>query len=199
VLIGGPGELIVRYSATTDAPTHVNLASHPYFNLAGRGARSVCDHRFRVAADAYLPIDAAAIPIGAPQPVAGTPFDLRSCRVIGEVLESRHPQLRIGDGLNHCFVLSEQSDAGPNATLEDPSSGRRLEVWTDQPGLQIYTANAFEGGLLDGRGRPFVRHQAVALEAQCFPNSPNRPDFPSTLLRPGQVYRSETRFRLSTP
>jgi aldose 1-epimerase len=188
----------VRYSATTDAPTHVNLASHPYFNLAGRGARSIGEHRLRIAADAYLPIDAAAIPLGGPQPVAGAPFDLRSPCAIGDVLESRDPQLRAGDGLNHCFVLSEQPDHGPNATLEDPSSGRRLEIWTDQPGLQVYTANGFDGGLLDDEGRPFVRRQAVALEAQAFPDSPNRPDFPSTLLRPGQVYRSETRLRVST-
>lgn len=198
MLIDGPGELVVRYGATTDAPTHVNLALHPYFNLAGRGARSVLDHRLRVAADAYLPIDEAAIPVGAPQPVAATPFDLRSGPSLGEVLESRHPQLRIGDGLNHCFVLSERSSQASSATLEEPSSGRRLEISTDQPGLQVYTANAFDGGLLDAEGRPFVRRQAVALETQGFPDSPNRPDFPSTLLRPGQVYRSETRFRLST-
>jgi aldose 1-epimerase len=198
MLIGGPGELIVRYSATTDAPTHVNLASHPYFNLAGRAARSVGGHRLRVAAEAYLPIDAAAIPLGGPQPVAGAPFDLRSPRALGEVLDSVHPQLQAGDGLNHCFVLDRRGDPGPNVTLEDPSSGRRLEIWTDQPGMQVYTANGFDGAILDDEGRPFVRRQAVALEAQGFPNSPNRPDFPSTLLHPGQVYRSETRFRVSS-
>lgn len=195
-LIGAPGELVIRYSATTDRPTHVSLASHPYFNLAGRRSRSIAQHRLTVAAAAILPIDASAIPLpGPPLPVLGTPFDLREGRMIGALVEADHPQLRTGDGLNHCFLLDPA--ASPAARLEHPESGRRMDLVTTEPGLQIYSANAFDGSLRDSDGRPFVRRQAIALEAQHFPDSPNRPDFPSTLLRPGERYRSETRLRFS--
>lgn len=196
-LLGASGELIIRYSATTDRPTHVSMASHPYFNLAGRCSRSITQHRLTVAAGAILPIDAAAIPLpGPPMPVVGTPFDLREGQMIGALVQADHPQLRTGDGLNHCFLLDPA--ASPAALLEHPESGRCLELVTTEPGLQIYSANAFDGSLRDSDGRPFVRRQAIALEAQRFPDSPNRPDFPSTLLRPGETYRSETRMRFSS-
>lgn len=195
-LLGAPGELIIRYTATTDRPTHVSMASHPYFNLAGRRSRSIAQHRLTVAAEAILPIDAKAIPLpGPPMPVAGTPFDLREGRMIGPLVQADHPQLRTGDGLNHCFLLD--AAASPAARLDHTESGRCLELVTTEPGLQIYSANAFDGSLRDGEDRPFVRRQAIALEAQRFPDSPNRPDFPLTLLRPGEIYRSETRMRFS--
>lgn len=196
VLLGNPGELIIRYTATTDRPTHINMASHPYFNLAGRGSRSIGRHRLTVAARAIAPIDATAIPLPGPfLPVADTPFDLREGQAIDALFHSDHPQLRIGDGLNHCFVLDTNASWG--ARLEDPESGRCLELATTAPGLQIYSANDFDGTLTDSDGRPLQRRQAIALEAQHFPDSPNRPDFPSTLLRPGETYRSETRMRFS--
>ena len=188
-----PGELVLSATAATDAPTHVNLTSHGYFNLAGRAARSIEGHVLTVDADALIPIDEAALPVGAPLPVGGTPFDLRTPTRIGDALAGAHPQLSIGDGFNHCFVL--RAGAGPAATLRDPGSGRWLELRTTEPGLQLYSANAFDGTVADEGGRPFVRRQAIALEAQHFPDSPNRPDFPSTLLRPGETWRSETRLR----
>lgn len=195
-LLGAPGELIIRYSATTDRTTHVSMASHPYFNLAGRGSRSIAQHRLTIAAHAVLPIDAAAIPLREPpMPVAGTAFDLHEGQTIGAIFQTDHPQLRTGDGFNHCFLLDPNASLA--ARLEHPESGRCLELVTTAPGLQIYSANDFDGSLADGEGRPFVRRQAIALEAQHCPDSPNRSDFPSTLLRPGEIYRSETRMRFS--
>jgi aldose 1-epimerase len=196
VRIERPGTLVIAYRATTDAPTHVSLASHGYFNLAGRAARTVGDHSLSVAASRVLPIDAAAIPTGERRPVTGTPFDLREPTLLEEVLASEDEQLRIGDGLNHCFALD--ADAAPAARLIHAPSGRAMELRTTAPGLQVYSANGFDGSLRDEAGRPFVRRQAIALETQHFPDSPNRPDFPSTLLRPGEVYRSETRLRFLT-
>lgn len=188
-----PGTLVIAYRATTDAPTHVSLASHGYFNLAGHAARTIADHSLSIAAARFLPIDAAAIPTGERRPVAGTPFDLRQPALLGDILARENSQLAIGDGLNHCFVLD--ADIPVAALLTHAPSGRRMELRTSAPGLQVYSANAFDGSLSDGTGRPFVRRQAIALEAQHFPDSPNRPDFPSTLLRPGEVYRSKTRLR----
>ncbi len=196
-LLDAPGELVIRYAAITDRPTHVSMASHPYFNLAGRRSRSIAQHRLTVAAEAILPIDATAIPLPGPSmPVVGTPFDLREGRMIGALIQADHPQLRTGDGLNHCFVLDPSASLA--ARLEHPQSGRCLDLVTTEPGLQIYSANGFDGSLHDGEGRPFVRRQAIALEAQRFPDSPNRPDLPPTLLRPGETYRSETRMRFSS-
>lgn len=195
VRIGTPGEILLDYRATTDAPTHVNLASHGYFNLAGRASRSIGEHRLAIAADHVVGIDDAAIPAEAPFAVAGTPFDFRHPTRVGAALAGEHPQLSAGDGFDHCFVLADRAEGAVAAVLTDPASGRRLEVITSEPGLQLYTANAFDGSLADGQGRPFVRRQALCLETQHFPDSPNRPDFPSTLLRPGDVYRSETRLR----
>jgi aldose 1-epimerase len=194
--ITDPGELLIRYEATTDRPTHVNMAAHPYFNLAGRHSRAIGAHRLTIRADALLAIDAEALPLpGAAMPVADTDLDLRAPRTLGAVLASGHPQIAEQYGLNHCFVLA-QGD-GPAVRLEDPASGRVLDIVTTAPGMQVYTANAFDGTLADGDGQPFVRHQAIALEAQHFPDSPNRPDFPSTLLRPGETYVSETRLRFT--
>jgi aldose 1-epimerase len=190
------GELVVRYEATTDQPTHLNIALHPYFNLAGRRARHVGPHRLRIAASRLVAIDAKGLPLDGPLlSVAGTDLDLRRPKRIAEVLASDHPQLVDHGGLNHCFVLDGED--GPALRLEDPDSGRVLEMSTTAPGIQVYTANAFDGSLRDEAWLPFRRHQAIALEAQHWPGSPHRPDFPTTLLRPGEVYVSETRFRFS--
>jgi len=191
-----PGELAVRYEATTDRPTHLNIALHPYFNLAGRRSPHVGEHRLRISASRLVAIDAAGLPLVAPPlPLAGTDLDLESPKRIADVLASDHPQIAGHGGLNHCFVL-DRGD-GPALRLEDPGSGRALEMVTTAPGIQVYTANAFDGSLRDEAGRPFHRHRAVALEAQHFPDSPHRPDFPTTMLRPGELYVSETRFRFT--
>ena len=194
-----PGELVVRYEATTDRPTHLNIALHPYFNLAGRRSPHVGRHRLRISAGRLVAIDAAGLPLrGPPLPLAGTDLDLGEPKRIADVLESDHRQIVDHGGLNHCFVLDgDGDDDGPALRLEDPDSGRAMEMVTTAPGIQVYTANAFDGSFRDEAGMPFRRHQAVALEAQHFPDSPGRPDFPTTLLRPGALYVSETRFRFT--
>jgi aldose 1-epimerase len=194
--LAAPGELVVRYEAATDRPTHLNIALHPYFNLAGRRAPHVGGHRLRMSASRLLAIDAAGLPLpGPPLPLAGTGLDPREPRMMADLLASDHPQIVGHGGLNHCFVLD--GGDGPAVRLEDPGSGRVLEMVTTAPGIQVYTANAFDGSLRDESGAPFRRHQAIALEAQHFPDSPRRPDFPATLLRPGERYASETRFRFT--
>ena len=193
IMLDGPGEIVIRYRATTDRATHVSMASHGYFNLAGRAARSIADHDLSIAATHMLPIDVAALPTGAIRSVLGTPFDLRQPVRLGSTLAADDPQLLIGGGLNHCFAL----DAGTlvSARLHHAGSGRTMTLSTTAPGLQVYSSNAFDGTITDAAGRPFVRHQAIALEAQHFPDSPNQPHFPPTLLRPGEMYESTTRLR----
>lgn len=187
------GTLEIAIAAESDAATPVNIASHGYFNLAGQDAATIDDHHLTVAADHVLATDPDGIPTD-PSPVADTPFDFRTMRRIGAALANDHPHLR-GGGLDHCFIL--RADGGPAAVLADPASGRRLALATDQPGLQLYSANALDGTLADGAGRTLRRRQALAMEAQHFPDSPNRPDFPNTILRPGARYASTTTLRFS--
>lgn len=190
------GTLAIRYEAETDRPTHVNLAAHPYFNLAGRNSLTIGDHHLRIAADALVPIDGDGLPLPGPLlPVAGTDLDCRTPKRLADLLASRHPQITGHGGLNHCYACRPGDD--PALSLDHPGSGRRLDIRTTAPGIQVYTANGFDGSLKDDAGRPFLRHQAIALEAQHFPDSPNRPDYPSTLLRPGELYISETLLRFS--
>lgn len=185
-------ELAVRYEARTDRATHVNLTTHGYFNLAGRTAPGIADHHLQIHADAYTPIDADALPTGEIAAVDGTPFDLRAPQRIGARIDAAHPQLALGDGYNHNFVLNGAAGTlRPAARLYDPASGRVMELATTAPGLQVYSGNA----LTEPAAR---RRQALALEPQHFPNAPNIAAFPTTLLRPGELYVSETRFRFST-
>lgn len=179
------GTLSVDYEAVADRPTVVNLTQHAYWNLAGGGP--VVAHELVVDADAYLPVDARGTPLGPQEPVAGTPFELRG-RTLGEAIAARHPQVAAAGGLDHCFVLR---DGGLRraARLVEPASGRAMEVWTTEPGLQVYTAN--------GLGAPFGRHAAVCLETQNFPDAPNRPQYPSAVLRPGHLHRSTTHHRFT--
>ncbi|GAA4835842.1 aldose epimerase family protein [Kitasatospora terrestris] len=185
------GTLRLDWTARTDRPTPVNLTHHAYFNLAGPDRTDVLDHRLAVDADAYLPVDAAAIPLGAPVPTVGTPFDLRVPQRLGERLAHPDPQLRRAGGYDHCFVLAPPPAPGAlrrAARLRDPASRRRMEVWTTEPGLQVYTGNGLDGA-------PHPRHAGVCLEAQHFPDAPNRPGYPDTVLRPGPPRRSTTEFR----
>ena len=203
---GFPGELAVivrfhvsgsrlamRYLATTTATTPVSLTSHGYFNLAGEGAGDILDHELAVCASQFLPIDPWSIPAGAPAPVENTPFDFMSPRRIGDGIDAEHQQIDFGAGYDHCFVLDElEADKGLAAELRDPASGRVMRVYTTEPGLQVYTGNALDGALSGKSGRPYRRNAGICLETQAFPDSPNRPDFPNTLLAPGEVYESQT-------
>ncbi|MBY0339073.1 MAG: galactose mutarotase [Acetobacteraceae bacterium] len=196
--IEAPATLRIAYRAEAAAPTVLNLTNHAYWNLAGEGSGGALDHELTVEADAFLPVDPALVPLpDAPAPVDGTPFDFRRPTPIGARIRDPHPQLRAGRGYDHCFALRGGATAEPRraATLRDPASGRVMEVWTDQPGLQLYSGNWFDGSRPGASGRLYRQGDGVALETQHFPDSPNRPDFPSTLLRPGEVFRSVTLLR----
>ncbi|HXT68251.1 MAG TPA: aldose epimerase family protein [Vicinamibacterales bacterium] len=188
--------LSVRYSATTDTATPLNLTQHSYFNLAGQDAGDIGGHVLTLNAGAFTPVDATQIPIGTVTPVAGTPFDFRKPAVIGERIDADHPQLKIGGGFDHNFVL-ERRGAGLSlaARLLEPKSGRTLEVQTTEPGIQFYSGNKLDGSITGKGGTVYGRRSGLCLETQHFPDSPNHANFPSAILRPGQKYESMTVFR----
>lgn len=184
--------LEIEYRATTTAPTPVNLVNHAYFNLTGDPTVPVLDHLVTIHADRFTPVDATLIPTGELRPVAGTPFDFTTPRAVGARIADKDEQLRLGHGYDHNWVLNENpAGMALAAVVIDPRSGRSLEVRTTQPGVQFYTGN-FMDGKPAGAGSVYAHRTGLCLETQHFPDSPNEPKFPSTILRPGQHYSQKT-------
>lgn len=189
-------ELRIEYTATTDQDTVINLTNHSYFNLAGAG--TILDHELELASDAFLPTDVQQIPTGEQRPVRGTPMDFNRPTAIGARITPDDEQIRLGNGgYDHTWVLGPSGVERFAARAFEPSTGRALEVYTTQPGVQLYTGNVLDGSLIGKGGQRYVKHSAFCLETQHFPDSPNQPQFPSTVLKAGQVYNHVTRFRFS--
>jgi aldose 1-epimerase len=193
-------ELKIDYSGTTDKPTVVNLTNHSYFNLSGHASGDILAQELMIAADRFTPIDADAIPLKDHRNVQGTPFDFRQSTAIGARIGQDDEQLKTGKGYDHNFVLASAMRTKPElaARAYDPKSGRVMEVWTTEPGVQLYTANYLDGTVKGKGGAVYNFRNAFCLETEHFPDSPNRSDFPSVVLRPKETYRTTTIYKFST-
>ncbi len=189
-------ELRIGYESTTDKPTVVNLTNHSYFNLKDAGASTILDHEMMISADQYTPVDATSIPTGEIAALEGTPLDFRQATPIGERIEEENEQLGFGAGYDHNYVVNRE---GPGlvlaATVHEPATGRTMDVLTEEPGIQFYSGNFLDGHHVGKGGVAYAHRNGFCLETQHFPDSPNQPDFPSTVLRPGETYSTTTVYK----
>jgi len=192
-------DLKIEYAATTDQDTVLNLTSHGYFNLSGQATSTILNEQLKLNASKFTPVDAGLIPTGELKPVAGTPFDFLAPHAVGERINANDEQLKLGhDGYDHNFVIDGGGKSLTQAAeVYDPANGRVMQVLTTEPGVQFYTGNFLDGTIKGKKGVPYVRNAALCLETQHFPDSPNHPSFPTTTLKPGQKFHSETVYRFS--
>lgn len=197
-LLNNQNELMVRYEANSDKPTICNLTNHTYFNLAGEGNGDILNHLLRIDADWITPVDKTLIPTGAMKPVKGTPFDFRAPKPIGRDIAAKDQQIKYGNGYDHNFALGDKKGKREfAASAYEPNSGRFLEVFTEEPGIQFYTGNFLKGDIAGKKGHKYDFRTGFCLETQHYPDSPNHPKFPSTTLRPEEVMKTSTMFRFS--
>ena len=197
-LLGNDNTLKITYKASTDQKTIVNLTQHSYFNLSGNTRNNILDHLLTINADQYIPINENLIPLGKLEDVSGTPFDFRDATAIGKRINEENKQLKNGGGYDHCWVLnSSNSESRLVAKLEHPTSGRIMEVYTTEPGLQFYSGNFLDGTLNGKYNTVYEKYTGLALETQHYPDSPNQPDYPSVVLNPGEVYSTSTTYKFS--
>jgi aldose 1-epimerase len=188
-------EIVMDYTCSTDKKTVLNITNHSYFNLHGAGNGDVLDHELTLKASAFTPVDSVMIPTGEIRPVAGTPFDFTTPHTIGERIGENYEQLILGRGYDHNFLLDNKEEV--DVTVYEPVSGRMLEVITDQPGMQLYTGNFLDGTKIGHGGKPFKFRSGLCLESGHYPDSPNHPDFPTTTINPGEIFKSQTIYRFS--
>jgi len=198
-ILTNENELIIEYSATTDKSTHICLTNHTYFNLSGNFENTIMYHQLWVNAEKYIPIDNLAIPIGKIYSVSETPFDFKNETKIGERINEQNEQIQKGFGYDHCFVFNNyDGDLKHQANLFEEKSGRLIEMFTTEPAVQLYTGNHLDGTFIGKNGIKYFKRIGVCIETEHFPDSPNHPEFPSTLLKPGDVYLSKTIYKFST-
>ena len=190
-------ELKIDYKATTDKKTIVNLTNHSYFNLSGNTKTDILNHVLSLAASKFLPVDKGLIPTGELKDAKGTPFDFTTPHVIGERINEKDQQLQFGGGYDHCWIFDDADKLSPKATVYDSTSGRFLEVFTTEPAVQFYSGNFLNGSVTGRFNTVYTKRFGLCLETQHYPDSPNQPSFPSTVLNPGDVYTSQTIYKFS--
>lgn len=196
-MLNDDNTLTFEYEATTDKPTVINLTNHSYYNFTG-AKENILNHKLAINASRYLPVDSTLIPLE-PAPVEGTPFDFRSAKSIGKDINADDIQLKNAKGFDHCWILNESEDSLKfAASLYEPGSGRFMEIYTTEPGIQFYSGNFLDGTIKGKNGVEYDFRTGLCLETEHFPDSPNRPDFPSVVLRPGEIYKTKTVTKFST-